>query len=744
MGCEISGARSVGRWIVVGLLAGTLAACGGGGGNGNVRTTPISPPPPPPPATDQPPSDAQLSLTNTYAAHDAGFTGAGVTIGMVDSGIMRSNPTVAGRVKAELIYVDSTANNTSIDDVVGHGTWTSEIAAGTSFDDFPGGIAPGADLVSARIIADNAPDDNGQPPAVVTDQDAQYFGRVNNDLITYGVTVMNNSWGGITWDTSDASVNQAFDDAYSPFVNQHGGLVVFAAGNDSNPNPSTIAALPSVAPDLEKGWLTVVAIESNHPTQLDSYSNKCGIAMDYCLAAPGDVIVLDKDTTASTTDPKYWVVSGTSLSAPQVSGAAALVWQAFPYFSNDLVRQTILGTADPLGGSQPNTTFGYGELDVGKAVQGPAQFNWGDVSVSFDGLTSTWSNDISGAGGLIKNGTGTLILSGDDSYTGGTQVLGGSLQATQPLPGNVSIGSAGTLDNATVTGSLSNAGTMVVRSGAVDVGQNYTQTNTGTLSVNLGAYLNVTGTAQIDGTLNVFGAISGYVMTTHQDVLTANGGVNGTFAQLTTSPGVFLNTTIQYTSTSAWLDTTSLSITQAAVAMGIVSPATTGAAVRVQSGFDAINSRIATGGSVAPGVLQGAGAIQHTPTPASARATLQSLSGQLHAASAAMLFDSIDANGRALSTRFADLVDGSAKPGVWLGNPDSRGNLQRAGYAGATFRSDGDLVGADFRLGSHALVGYAAGESRGYGQLDASWDHERTWADHAMVYGGVFNGPWYA
>ena len=172
MGCEVSGARSVGRWIVVGLLAGTLAACGGGGGNGNVRTTPISPPPPPPPATDQPPSDAQLSLTNTYAAHDAGFTGAGVTIGMVDSGIMRSNPTVAGRVKAELIYVDSTANNTSIDDVVGHGTWTSEIAAGTSFDDFPGGIAPGADLVSARIIADNAPDDNGQPPAVVTDQDA--------------------------------------------------------------------------------------------------------------------------------------------------------------------------------------------------------------------------------------------------------------------------------------------------------------------------------------------------------------------------------------------------------------------------------------------------------------------------------------------------------------------------------------------------------------------------------------------
>ena len=89
MGCEVSLARSIGRCILPGLLAVTLAACGGGGG-GNVRPTPVSPPPPPPPpttTTDQPPSDAQLSITNTYAAHDAGYTGAGVTIGMVDSRI---------------------------------------------------------------------------------------------------------------------------------------------------------------------------------------------------------------------------------------------------------------------------------------------------------------------------------------------------------------------------------------------------------------------------------------------------------------------------------------------------------------------------------------------------------------------------------------------------------------------------------------------------------------------------------
>jgi hypothetical protein len=285
MRCDVSRAwvRYTGRWITVGLLAGALAACGGGG-NGGVRTLPEAPPPPPPPpppsSAAQPPRDAHLSITNTYPAHDAGYDGSGITLGIVDSGIMRSNPTVAGRVKAELIYVDSSQNDTSVDDVVGHGTWVSEIAAGTSFDQFPGGIAPGADLVSARIISDDSPSDHGQPPSVVTQQDAAYFASVNADLITYGVNVMNNSWGGITWDTGSASVNRAFDDAYNPFVNQHGGLVVFAAGNDSDANPSTIAALPSVAPDLEKGWLTVVAVDSNNPTQLASYSNKCGIAMD--------------------------------------------------------------------------------------------------------------------------------------------------------------------------------------------------------------------------------------------------------------------------------------------------------------------------------------------------------------------------------------------------------------------------------------------------------------------------------
>jgi subtilisin family serine protease len=108
-------------WLVAMALG--LSACGGGG---NVRPTPpptVPSSPPPTTPSGQPPLDAQLALTHTYDAHSLGYTGAGVTIGVVDSGIMRNHPALAGRVTQELIYVDPATNNTAIDDVVGHGTW---------------------------------------------------------------------------------------------------------------------------------------------------------------------------------------------------------------------------------------------------------------------------------------------------------------------------------------------------------------------------------------------------------------------------------------------------------------------------------------------------------------------------------------------------------------------------------------------------------------------------------------------
>ncbi|MGH8160157.1 MAG: S8 family serine peptidase [Rhodanobacter sp.] len=743
-----SGLRRREVTLLVAMTLG-LSACGGGGGSKPVPAAPASPPAAPPPATSiaQPPIDAQLSITNTYAAHNQGYTGAGVIIGIVDSGIMPNNPTVAGRVLGELIFVDPTQNNTSIPDVVGHGTWVSEIAAGAPFGQFPGGIAPGAGLVSARIISDNAPDDNGSaPPTPVTAADAVPLGQVNAALISYGVKVMNNSWGGISWSSTDTATTQGFDAAYSPFINTAGGLVVFAAGNDSEANPSSIAALPSLAPDLQKGWLTVVAVNSNNPTQLDSYSNRCGIAMNYCLAAPGDVIVLDKDTLANTTNLTYYIVEGTSLAAPQVSGAAALVWQAYPYFTNDLVRQTLLGTADPLGGSQPNPTFGYGELDVGKAVNGPEQFNWGDVTVSFSG-SSSWNNPIRGAGGLIKQGSGTLNLTQPSSYTGLTQVQGGTLTATS-LASSVSISAGATVSGTqAIGGNVTNAGVLGVSGSNVAVGGNYLQQGNGRLAVSLGSALTVTGTASLSGgDLYVTGTNSGYVVSSHTSVLTAAGGLTGTFSAVNAAPNVMLTATPNYDANSAWLDVTQVNVT--AIQGASYTAASYGAAQRVQGAFTQLNSQITQGtltptsAVVASGFLAGAARLQQTATLVAAQSSLSSLSGQLHAASAAMTFEAIDAGTQALSSRFDQLLDGP-KPGGWTQNLGSQGSMSRSGYSNVGYDLSGIMVGADSRFGVNGVLGYAVSQSQGLGRLAETGDQGNSHALEGMFYGGVVNGNWY-
>ena len=752
-------------------LALGLSACGGGGGNSNVKSsssstpTPSSPSPSPSSNVPTPPIDAQLALTNAYAAQKAGYTGAGVTIGVVDSGIMPTNAALVGRVGTEYIDVDPSTNNTSIPDVVGHGTWVSEIAAGTSFGQFAGGIAPGANLVSARIIDDNAPDDNGSTaPSQVTTSDATFMQQVNQQMISSGVQVENNSWGGITWDTTNTALNQAFDQAYAPFIEQHNGLVVFAAGNDSEANPSTIASLPtivsSIDPNLQQGWLVAVALNSNNPTQLDSYSNKCGIAMYYCLAAPGDVIVLDKDTTTSTTNPTYYIVEGTSFAAPAVSGAAALVWQAYPYFSNFLVQQTLLGTATPLGGAQPNPTFGYGVLNVGAAVNGPEQFNWGNVTVGFNG-TSSWNNPISGQGGLIMNGPGTLTLSQPSTYVGGTTVNGGTLNAVS-LNSSVTIASGATLaitgNSLTaqfplIVGNVTSQGTLVVGSSSnLTMLGNYSQTG-GRFAVSLGSALQVQGSATLSSSpqIYVYGADSGYKINSQTPILTTTTGLTGTFnSTVAAAPSVALTATPVYDANDAYLDVTQVNLTQIT---GLpYSAATYAAAERVQGAFNTINSAIQSGSSaqaLPSSFVSGAASIQQTQTTAAMQQSLNSLSGQMYAASAAMTFEAIDADTRALSDRFDALLDHPQllslnKFQSWSQNLGYQGSMSRSGFDSLGFQLNGSMIGGDRSFGNGGVMGYAISQSQGLGNIEQSADQGFSRALEGMVYGGFIQGNWYA
>lgn len=639
----------------------------------------------------------------------------------------------------------------SPNDISGHGTVVAGIlgglAAGTLPPDnketFPGGVAPGVGLYFEQACSSAG--------AASCSLSSTNF----SDFAAQSVKIINGSVGSgnvQTTFTGSGDPNIALTQAiYQPAVDA-GILLVWAAGSGGASQPWDQAGLPHWVPSFQPNWLVAVdmAIDSNGKpaglyTGSDAPSNACGVAMAWCLSAPGNVKfpAVGRFTTG--------VANGTSASAAVVSGVAAQVWQAFPWMTAANVSDTLLTTATPYddGSHQtPNPTYGWGMIDAVKAVKGPAQFAFGDFDANVAaGTVSTFGNDISGSGGLILSGPGTLVLTGNNTYAGGTAINAGTLRAAGALPGSLAVSNGGTLDGVPgVGGDLSNAGRVAVHGGDTTVGGNYTQASTGSLAVSLGSKLAVTGTATLGGgTLEVTGADSGYVANAHTQVLTATGGVTGTFNNLVKDSGVvFTSTTVNYGANDVWLDTTGLNITVAATSMGIITPAAVSAAQRVQLGFETIDTSMASGNTLAAGVLQGAGAIQQSATPAVAQATLTSLSGQLHAASAAMLFNGIDARGNALSEHFDDLVSGRANSGVWYSDLGWQGSLQRGGYAGATYRSGGGMAGADLSLGSHALLGVAAGQSVGYGQLDAAWDHARMRMNNIALYGGLVSGSWYA
>lgn len=740
------------------LLSATLAlaltACGGGGSV--VREDP--PPTTPPvvsPSTSQPAIDAHLALTDTSVAHAAGYTGQGVRIGVVDSGVSRNHPALSGRVVANFNYIDGSVNNLSVDDVVGHGTYVAQVIAGKPVGSWPGGIAPDAQIVSARIISDVTPDDDGSGNGNEVDS-ALGLAPIHQDLINSGVKIMNNSWGGLYW--TDPNVTDVIANEYRLFVSGggNGGLVVFAAGNESNADPSDMAALPSQlgpggsrpAADLERGWLTVAALDTNNPTQLASYSNACGVAMNYCLVAPGDVIVTGaNDTVGGATT--YYVVKGTSFAAPQVSGAAALVWEAFPYFDNDLVRQTLLGTAQDLGTPGVDSTFGYGLLDVGKAVKGPAQFNWGDVTVTFDGYTSTWSNAISGSGGLVKHGSGTLIIDAPSSYTGSTYVYDGTLRVNGGLNAthDVQIARNGTLElhnQAGIGSSVYNSGTLALYGNQVHrvEGGYSSQDSFARLAIEIGTRLDIGGDATLNnGILHVLGKATGYISNGDYVFLHADNGITGTFGSITTAPGVFLTATPGYNANDAWLSITQLNVTQVAQTFGNISAASLASASRVEDAFRQIDAQQggATAG-ISADFIQAAGQIQGTPTAAAAEASLRSLSGELHAAAASMTFDTIDMNRRALSSRFAGLSRQPRLGGSWM---QRLGGAGQGSYAGTDFDVNGWMLGSDYRVGARGVAGFAFGETRASSQLSATPDRGRDRQTQGQFYMGSLHGDGY-
>lgn len=783
------GTRAKAAALLPCAIALALAACGGGGGGG-VRSNPppVTPSGPgftPTVANDgtltqpNPPTiptqgaalafDAQfgkqLQVINAGASLGAGALGSGIGIGILDSGVRRNHPQLSPRVAYNGFYLNSPPNNPNVDYVLEHGTWVALTAAGSAVGRWPGGVAPAATIISGRFLSDNPPvdDGSGQGNAVSTADAAgfaDFLDDAHADLYAHGARIINNSWGGVYFEDEAAGAT-AMAAGYTDFILNKNGLVVFANGNYGNDarfraDPSDTSSLPTLAPSLglERGWLTVAALDPENPTQLLSFSQYCGRSMNYCLSAPGSVYVVGASPVdgndQTTDDDKIYRVQGTSFAAPLVSGAAAAVWSVFPYFNNDLVRQTLLGTAKDIGAPGVDAVFGWGVLDVGKAANGPGKFAWGDVAVSFSG-NSVWRNDIAGSGGLVKNGSGTLTLAGMNSYSGDTRVQAGGLYIKGSADSSklyVSNGATVWLDGNVA--SVANSGRFFYSApgttGAsvfASVLGDFTQTAQGNLGLWLGRTLGVGGRATLDGQLSILGAKSGYTTRASELLLNA-ASISGTFASLRAAPNVFLDANLRYSPTSVFLDINRIDVANAVAGMSLPT-ITQLSAQRVESAMGAIDGQL---GGIAPAGIGGAfidaaGALQQSSSIATADVSLRSLSGELHAASAAMTFDAIDAGRRALNARIDGLSHAPQTAGGWYRDLSGGGILAQAGYDSVGIDSAGEMIGNDWRIGRDAVVGIAMNRLDQSSWLGAFGDRSRGRQRELQLYAAAWRGGWH-
>lgn len=447
-----------------------------------------------------------LEAVNAAAAYDLGYSGKGVKVGIFDSGIEATHNEFVGHVEPG--YNSSTGGPASVNSD-NHGMGVAGLAAAARNGQGMQGVAYAATIVPFTSNTQTLWNQYPTPSNLADDAKVLDYAR------THGVSILNNSWG---YDQPDPPIDVtdpvAVYGALGPFIDaaqryvDANGLLLFAAGNVSGTDAEPTAALPSLFPTLQKGWLAVVAT-NNAGTALAGYSNQCGWAKDYCLAAVGSEGTQDDYLLAPDFNNSYQPFAGSSAAAPIVAGAAALVSEAYPWMTGHQLQQTLLTTATDLGDAGVDEVFGWGLLNVGKAVRGPAQLTVDWIANVTPG-SYTFSNDISGSSGLTKTGSGTLVLSGNDTYAGPTLVQRGSLLVNGSLTSSVTVEAAGLLGG---TGQLAD----VINAGIVSPGNSigtmtvasYTAQPGSTLLIEFnpanGAsdVLSVTGNATLDGALSL-------------------------------------------------------------------------------------------------------------------------------------------------------------------------------------------------------------------------------------------------
>lgn len=254
MNCGLT-ARVVKRKLLPFIFL-ALSACGGG-------SPPVTMPPPPPPLPPPTFDTVEFKLNpglgeiNAIPAYEAGLTGAGVIVGVADTGIDVNQTEFAGRIMADSKnFIEGGA----MIDSSGHGTAVTGIIAAAKNDIGIHGVAYEVDILALRVCG-STPSSNAcaQPdirPGDDNNTQTILFIEALDHAIAVGAKVVNVSLGFTDPDTPDAVHQVLLAEALTRAVNA-GILVVFAAGNDSEDNPQLIISNIALDPAILNGILLV-------------------------------------------------------------------------------------------------------------------------------------------------------------------------------------------------------------------------------------------------------------------------------------------------------------------------------------------------------------------------------------------------------------------------------------------------------------------------------------------------------
>ncbi|TEW89067.1 autotransporter outer membrane beta-barrel domain-containing protein, partial [Serratia marcescens] len=553
-----------------------------------------------------------------------------------------------------------------------------------------------------------------------------------------------------------------------------GVVTIFAAGNDYNlNNPDAMAGLAYFVPDIAPNWLSVASLQDPTNTgdySISTFSSRCGYTASLCVSAPGTRVYSSVIAGTGVDDltTGYANKSGTSMAAPHVAGSVAVLMERFPYLNGAQVAEVLKTTATDMGAPGIDALYGWGMINLGKAINGPgmlvtvedipAEFRIPDPAgvaygptqfvVDLPGVGAVldkgkptervcssdlcgldfWSNDISGHGGLTKQGIGTLVLTGNNTYAGPTLVNQGRLAVNGSVTSAVSVQNGGIVGGSGTVGSLTarQGGTVAPGNsiGTLNVAGNVSFEPGSRYAVEVGPNgqsdrIQSSGSATIGGGEVAVTLENSANLLTQSEVrsllgqqytiLSAQQGVSGQFDAVAPNY-LFLGTGLSYQPTGVTLSVGRNGTSFASVAQTPNERAVAAAADALAAGNPVYESLLGSG------------------TAGEARQAFRQLSGQIHADIASALVNDSRYLREALNGRLRQaegLASSSAikadEGGAWaqlLGAWDhASGDANATGYQASTY---GVLVGLDSAAADDWRLGVATGYTRtslhgGYG-----------------------------